>query len=372
MDSTFLAELSDDELLSALHECQAVEQSVRVDKLALVSEARRRGAHLGDGARSTSDWVAGHLSLSAHSARQLCRVGARLEELPEVAKAFESAEISWDQLVPITDLADPDSDTYWAREGRGFSPEQLAALARRARRRSRESEADKERNPFCHVFEDVEERSATGWFKLYDDDAKRFITALEAIAKNECRSAVGEPRANWPVRCGQALALMAHDRLSEHRNQAKATINVHISIEDLAEGAGGTITPGDIQCDAEVLERLACGGRWKLIFDARDGEPLAFTESRPPAPAVEQAILRRDVHCVWKGCRSRHGEIHHIVWWSKGGKTKFSNLVFLCWHHHRLVHEGGWRLTGTADNIEVRRPNGTMVFRTGPPTMAAA
>lgn len=28
----------------------------------------------------------------------------------------------------------------------------------------------------------------------------------------------------------------------------------------------------------------------------------------------------------------------------RGGPTELSNLALLCWHHHHLVHEGGWRI----------------------------
>jgi hypothetical protein len=30
--------------------------------------------------------------------------------------------------------------------------------------------------------------------------------------------------------------------------------------------------------------------------------------------------------------------------WADGGKTKLSNLILLCTTHHRLVHEGGFRV----------------------------
>ncbi len=31
---------------------------------------------------------------------------------------------------------------------------------------------------------------------------------------------------------------------------------------------------------------------------------------------------------------------HHIVHWADGGATRLDNLVLLCRHHHRLLHEG--------------------------------
>ena len=40
----------------------------------------------------------------------------------------------------------------------------------------------------------------------------------------------------------------------------------------------------------------------------------------------------------------RHLHAHHVVFWSKGGRTALSNLVTLCGAHHRFVHEGGWDL----------------------------
>ncbi|HEX2030748.1 MAG TPA: HNH endonuclease signature motif containing protein [Actinomycetota bacterium] len=37
---------------------------------------------------------------------------------------------------------------------------------------------------------------------------------------------------------------------------------------------------------------------------------------------------------------------HHLVHWADGGGTDLDNLVLLCWAHHRLIHEGGWKMTG--------------------------
>jgi hypothetical protein len=33
--------------------------------------------------------------------------------------------------------------------------------------------------------------------------------------------------------------------------------------------------------------------------------------------------------------------VHH---WVDGGETNVDNLVLLCWRHHHLLHEGGYRI----------------------------
>jgi hypothetical protein len=39
---------------------------------------------------------------------------------------------------------------------------------------------------------------------------------------------------------------------------------------------------------------------------------------------------------------------HHLRHWIDGGPTAMWNVWLLCRRHHRLVHEGGWRLERAA------------------------
>jgi hypothetical protein len=41
------------------------------------------------------------------------------------------------------------------------------------------------------------------------------------------------------------------------------------------------------------------------------------------------------------------------VHWANGGETKLVNLVLLCSHHHRLLHEGGYAVKSVADHLFV-------------------
>ena len=55
-------------------------------------------------------------------------------------------------------------------------------------------------------------------------------------------------------------------------------------------------------------------------------------------------------------------QAHHITFWAKGGETSVTNLLLLCWFHHRAVHEGGYRIERDHnDKLKFRRPDGTLV-----------
>ena len=36
---------------------------------------------------------------------------------------------------------------------------------------------------------------------------------------------------------------------------------------------------------------------------------------------------------------------HHVRHWVHGGRTSLDNLVLLCGFHHRLLHEGGYKMS---------------------------
>jgi hypothetical protein len=45
--------------------------------------------------------------------------------------------------------------------------------------------------------------------------------------------------------------------------------------------------------------------------------------------------------------RTRWTQAHHLREWdAHHGLTDYENLATLCRRHHRLVHEGGWKMSG--------------------------
>ena len=107
---------------------------------------------------------------------------------------------------------------------------------------------------------------------------------------------------------------------------------------------------------AETVRRLGCDSSLVAIVE-RDGRPLSVGRKRRTVPpALRRALGSRDHGCRFPGCNERRFvDAHHIQHWAQGGETKLSNLLLLCRHHHRLIHEGGYGLE--------RRPGGGVRFR---------
>jgi hypothetical protein len=95
-----------------------------------------------------------------------------------------------------------------------------------------------------------------------------------------------------------------------------------------------------------ALARLSCDATFQALLTGTAGAPLDVGRRVRDATARQRRALHlRDRHCRFPGCRAtRHLHAHHVVPWTDGGPTDLANLLTLCSHHHRLVHDAGWRL----------------------------
>ncbi len=109
--------------------------------------------------------------------------------------------------------------------------------------------------------------------------------------------------------------------------------------------AVGTFADGTC-VSAETARRLACDCGVVHLHEDAAGQPLSVgrrTRTVPAAPA--RALAQRDPTCRFPGCTNRrYLDGHHIVHWAHGGETSLTNTLRLCNHHHRHVHEHGYRI----------------------------
>jgi HNH endonuclease len=87
------------------------------------------------------------------------------------------------------------------------------------------------------------------------------------------------------------------------------------------------------------------GGCWSCRRPDTAGRGAeAHAGSRPGSWCTLAVSDKRGVAAKpFPGCEQRRFlDAHHRKHWAEGGETTLDNLLLLCRHHHRLVHEGGY------------------------------
>lgn len=104
--------------------------------------------------------------------------------------------------------------------------------------------------------------------------------------------------------------------------------------------------------------------------------PLDVGEAKDIPPQLRKALGIRDRGCAWPGGCDQPAaatEPHHVIWRSRGGPTKLTNLGQACYgHHHVMIHQLGWDVTLNPDGtMTARRPDGTTYRPRGNPPARA-
>ncbi|MPZ97399.1 MAG: DUF222 domain-containing protein, partial [Propionibacteriales bacterium] len=124
-----------------------------------------------------------------------------------------------------------------------------------------------------------------------------------------------------------------------------------------------------------TAERLSCDGDlYRVVLDTATGLPLDVgRRSRLATRRQRRALKTVHTACAFPGCAVpfRFCEIHHVDWWSHGGRTDLALLVPYCWAHHHFLHEGGFTVTKTEDQLTHHRPDGAPLPDPGPPLRRA-
>ena len=191
-------------------------------------------------------------------------------------------------------------------------------------------------------------------------DAVLFWNAMHACTSEPVQG----PDGSWIAieeRQADALVELAATKHGEQTDKSRATVVVHVQARELqaTDGAAGFEHGGMVS--SEVARRLVCDGYVQTIIEAEDGSVVGIgRRSRVVPGSLERAVRARDTECACCGTTSlRWSEIHHIVPWSRGGRTDLDNLTVVCRRCHRLIHERGYELRRRGNGtFGLRRPDG--------------
>ncbi|MBF4571276.1 DUF222 domain-containing protein [Herbiconiux sp. VKM Ac-1786] len=136
-------------------------------------------------------------------------------------------------------------------------------------------------------------------------------------------------------------------------NGAIATVNVHMTLDDLEKGRGvGWIDGIDQPVPASTVAQLRCSSPIAATLFGDKGEVLFHGKAKRLFTAAQnRALAARDGGCVWPSCDRPPSfcETHHANGWVSDdhppGRTDIDNGVLLCHFHHSHLHKSPWKLT---------------------------
>jgi hypothetical protein len=347
--------------------------------LELVAEFDSRGVWADYGCRSAAEWVAWQCALNTRSAREHVRVARRLTELPRIHERFASGELSYSKVRALTRVAEPETEEDLLELARNATASQLERIVRGLRHVSTAEAEDQQANRYLATWWE-EDGSLSIHGRLPAEDGAAFLAGLDAAHdrlreererdRDENEGGSAEPPAEAPVEPPPPIHQTHADALVElARGGAGYEVTVHVDAGVLSRDARG-----QVHIDAgpalapETARRLACDSSLIPIIE-RDGHALSVgRKTRAVPPALGRAVEARDGSCRYPGCEHRRFlDKHHIIHWAHGGETDKSNLILLCRHHHRLVHEGQVRVSGNADErVRFRLRCGTELHSSPP------
>ena len=346
--------------------------------LVLIAEFdRRRGWELG-GHASCAHWIAARTRIDLGAAREKVRAARALAGLPAISTSMARGELSFSAVRALTRVATPTNETELVELARGCTIAQLERVVRGWKRGSRKDEAALEREAhesrMFSVFPDEDGMYAVKG-RLPPEVAAVLMRAVEAASDALYRERSGITPEDETVRASaqrraDALGLLAERALAagfggsgnasghaddaEHRAPVSGTraaryqVVLHVDAETLAEGGepGRSQLEDGTRVSCEASRRLSCDASLVRVAQKPDGSVLDVgRRTRTIPPALRRALDARDRGCRFPGCGLRFTDGHHVVHWADGGATSLTNCVLLCRHHHRLVHEGGWRMS---------------------------
>ncbi len=351
---------------------------------------------------SCASWLSWKCQMSSGTAREHVRVARALRDLPVIRAEFAAARLSYAKVRALTRIATPATEAGLAEIAGPMTGNQLERFARAHRQVSRADDAAaRVRRRLAWRFE--EDGSLAGTFCLPPAAGAVLLKALRAAAGDlehpHEEEGVGvsaeTPAAAGPVvatssSLADALLVVAEaflaGKVAAADDPEVYQVMVHVGADALDTPGVGPApapdpagvsaetptsalpVPGDpadqTRCHVEdgpaisvsTAQMLGCAAALSWMLHDRDGSILRLgRRRRRPGAALRRAARERDkCRCRFPGCESRRVDLHHIVFWSHGGRTDLDNLVSLCKYHHMLVHERGYLIAA--------RPGGTFAF----------
>ncbi|MEU6269444.1 HNH endonuclease signature motif containing protein [Saccharopolyspora shandongensis] len=368
---------------------QGLEKEMRVllwEQLQCIAEADHRALHTETTARSLQVWLQGLLNIDPRDAKTRVTVARNVEDrrslygetmppdMPDTAAALtegaiglEHARVIVNGIRRLPDYARchqvAEVETTLTGYARTMSPRELEKLAERIRylldqdgaHRNEENQHEARELHYATTRDGMTVIKA----KLDRETGAKFAALIEPLAAPRPEiDGEKDPRTVGQRNADGFAALLDlaldHDGMPRTGGQ-RPQMTISIDFDDLKRGLGFVNEdgmPGTLNTEraitAQNARRIACDAEVLPIVLDGDSLPLDVGRAKRTAPThIRAALLRRDGVCAFPGCDRPPGtpEAHHVQHWVNGGATNLDNMVMLCAHHHRTLHNQRWDIT---------------------------
>ena len=372
--------LPNNELRSSLGQLQRIATLVAGSAAVLAHEAAGRDLPHADGAASTVAWLRDLLRVTAADAGRMIALGQLIDQRPVIADAVESGAVNQAQAFAIGHVLDdvpPDDplivdkvEAILIDHATQFEPAILRRLGERVLahvhpdladtrlrdKLEREDRLARQRRGLSLTADGLGGARISG---LLDTEGAAIIAAAIEPLSRPVRDGQGPDLRTAPARRADALVEVCRIALAAgglpNSGGIPPQLNVTVDLDALMrEVAVGQLDTGAL-LSPSATRRLACEAQILPVMLDGASVPIDLGRSRRPyTGAARAAVVLRDRGCAFPGCDrpSRWCQIHHIEFWTRGGRTDRDNGVALCGHHHRLIHQNEWTVRIGAD----RRP----------------
>lgn len=379
--------------------------------LKLLSALIEREAWAGAGLKSAAHWLNYYCGIDLGAAREKVRVAKALPSLPQIDGAFRTGVLSYSKVRAMTRSATPENEALLLQVALHGTAQHVEQLVRKYRRASLlndvQHDADcYERRDLSYHFDD--DGMLVIRARLVAEEGATLVNVLNAMVsamKPARRGDEGDrddpeeslhlsgnqfavmSQKTFPQKRADALVAMAEqatrllqsDDLQPLVGAERAQVIVHVEqpLPQSHDAPDHVEAQHQSECSLDcggsrihvsplTARRMSCDSSVQSMLRDFSGNVLDVgRRTRTISWALRRALMVRDQGCIFPGCcETRFVDAHHVQHWCDGGETSVDNLVLLCRHHLRLLHQEQYQIVAVRrGHFEVRLPSGTEMPR---------
>jgi hypothetical protein len=286
---------------------------------------------------SALDYLERVLGYSPRTAQDRLRVARALGALPELTAALARGLLPISAIRELTRVATPATEARWIERATGKTLRQIEEIVA-DRRQGDDPDDPPDPQARSHVVRfdlAAQTYALLRQVRTMLDDEHGTRLSDDALVAALCNAVLddapdGEPSGRAKYQIAMTVCERCHKGW-QHGGGAKIVV------------------------DPAAVERARCDAQQIGPIDG--SAPERAYQDIPPS--VMRFVWHRDGgRCRIPGCRSARGlEAHHLVHRADGGSHDARNVILACSACHQAHHEGRLTISGTADRLEVGRPD---------------